>query len=271
MTLVPTISHATSAGDLVAPLPRFPAGSPAVVLAYDRMRRELEDDDELAEFCWFAREYPRCYRFHMDGAEFRLKSLHALMFSLSGDLVKRAIEATENTWELAASDLRVEQVYWDFESMLSEINVALDLLTRVVGPAFHLQAPANFNKFCKLSEQHPLVDAFRSAQKSWVSRLKDYRDCFMHYTPVDTLLMVRIRRYANGWQLRASLPTNPNVREILGFRFSRRTELFRYAIASYRRMVAFDKQVAAIVWSEYKAGRFPKRRDGLFFVGRRDR
>jgi hypothetical protein len=100
--------------------------------------------------------------------------------------------------------------------------------------------------------------------------LKDYRDCFTHYTPVDTLLSVCLRKYRNGWELRAKLPTNPNVREILGFRFSRRVELLRYAVTVYRHMSAFDKAVARALWKLYRVGDFPVRKDALFFVGKRE-
>ena len=60
-------------------LPAMPLRSPAIVRVHDRIRFELDSQDELAEFCWFAREYPRCYRFHFEGAEFRLRSIYALM------------------------------------------------------------------------------------------------------------------------------------------------------------------------------------------------
>jgi hypothetical protein len=57
------------------PTPEFDdLTSPAVVLFHDKVRRDLEDLEDFAEFCWFAREYPRCYRFHFNGAKFRLKS-----------------------------------------------------------------------------------------------------------------------------------------------------------------------------------------------------
>jgi len=85
------------------------------------------------------------------------------------------------------------------------------------------------------------------AKEGPVNRLKDYRNCFTHYTPVDTMLVVTLRRYADGWEFRAKLPVNPNVREILGFRFSRRLELLRYALSVYRNVVAFDQAVAQTI------------------------
>jgi len=108
-------------------------------------------------------------------------------------------------------------VYWNFESFLSEVSIALDL------------------------------------------------------TPVDTTLIVVLRRYPDKWELRAKLPTNPNVRDILGFRYSRRVELLRYALRVYGELMALDRAVARTVWGLYRQKKYPVRKDRLFFVGRRER
>jgi len=258
-----------------ASLPSFPElrdlGSPAVVLIHDKIRQNLDDLEDFAEFCWFAREYPRCYRFHFNGAEFRLKSVYGLMRTLQTDLVCQYSQLKGDTFSCSVGNIKVEQVYWDFESFLSEVSVALDLLARIVGPAFSEQSPSSFNKLCKMAGSHPILDLFRLAQKRWVSRLKDYRDCFTHYTPVDTMLHVDLRRYADRWEIRAKLPINPNVREIIGFRYSRRVELLRYALSVYRNLIAFDRAIARIISHLYRQKRYPVRKDNLFFVGRRMR
>ena len=85
------------------------------------------------------------------------------------------------------------------------------------------------------------------------------------------MLMVVLRRYSDRWEVRAKLPTNANVREILGFRFSRRVELLRYALRVYSDLVTFDRAVARTLSSLYRQKRYPLRKDHLFFVGRRDR
>jgi hypothetical protein len=251
-------------------LPNFSKSSPAVVLLHDKIRADLEFEEGFEEFCWFAREYPRRYRFHFNGAEFRLKSVYNLMDGLRSELMSRVSESTADIFDCGVSNVRVQQVYWDFESFLSEVSIALDLLARVVGPAFSEQSPPSFNKLCKWPRSHPLLDLFKWAQKRWVGRLKDYRDCFTHYTPVDTLLAVGVRKYADGWELRAGLPTNPNVREILGFRFSRRVKLLRYALRVHCNMVRFDQAVARALSRLYRQKKYPARKDNLFFVGRRD-
>jgi len=259
----------------VLPVPTLPPirehESPKVVLILDRIRRELDERDGLEEFCWFAREYPRCYRFHLNGADFRLRTMHGLLRRVYTELAESAIDSTEDMFEVATGNEYVDQLYWDFESYLSEINVALDLLARVVGPAFEQESPPSFNKLCKQNQQHVIIDLFQKAQRMWVQRLKDYRDCFMHYTPVDTLLVVTLRKYQTGWEIRAKLPVNPNVREILGFRYSRRVELMRYAITTHKHLATFDRTVAEAIWRLYRNGNFPVRKNHLFFVGRRSR
>ena len=257
---------------LVPPLPKMrQLRSPHVVNVLDRIRFELDENGGYEEFCWFAREYPRCYRFHLDGADYRLRSMYRALTKVSHDLAVHVVNASDTTFEVATGNETVDQLYWDFESFLSGVNVALDLLARVVGPAFPQESPPSFSKLCKKGGTHPLLDEFRRAQKRWGQRLKDYRDCFTHYTPVDTMLCVTLRKYSAGWELRAKLPVNPNVREILGFRYSRKVELMRYAIAVHRHMSAFDKSVAAIIARLYRSGEFPVRRDHLFFVGARSR
>jgi len=269
MTETPAIPRPT--GRLIPDMPPLLPGSPEVVKVFDRIRRALDDRDEFAEFCWFAREYPRCYRFHFNGAEFRLDSLHRIMSKLHDRLMKEAETMSGGCFEHGVSDRSVEQVYWDFESFLSEVNIALDLLARVVGPAFRQQTPPSFNKLCKSAIEHPVIEILRKAQNRWVDRLKDYRDCFTHYTPVDTLLLVSLRYYPSGWQLRARLPINPNVREILGFKFSRKTELLGYALRTYANLRALDRAVASQIWKLFRAGEFPQRHEHLFFLGTRHR
>lgn len=259
--------HTTGDLGLVPPLPPMRSlSSPEVVRVLDRIRREMEDKEGLEEFCWFAREYPRCYRFHLDGADFRLSTMHKSLKSICQHLATRA---QSRDLELAVHNHFVQRLYWDFESYLSEVSIALDFLARVVGPAFQQQSPSSFNKLCKNARQHVILDLFRKARQRWVKRLKDYRDCFTHYTPVDTFLMARMQRHAGGWELLVKLPVNPNVREILGFRYSRRVEMMRYAITVHRHVTAFDRAVAKTIWQVYRRGAFPVRTKDLFFVGGR--
>lgn len=105
----------------------------------------------------------------------------------------------------------------------------------------------------------------------WGWRLKDYRDFFTHYTPVDTPLFVEMHRHQDSWEVRARLPTNLNVREILGFRYSRRVELLRYALQVHRNVIALDRAVGEALWKLYRNGDLPVRKHGLFFVDGRQR
>src|SRR5687768_12077655 len=53
---------------------------PRLVRVFDDIRFELDgrlDADDFAEFTWFAREYPRCYRHHLSACAFRLRNIHA--------------------------------------------------------------------------------------------------------------------------------------------------------------------------------------------------
>jgi hypothetical protein len=94
-------------GRVIPALPPLLSGSPEVVKVFDRIRNALEDRDELAEFYWFAREYPRCYRFHFNGAEFRLESLYRAMEGLHDRLMK---DAEKMTGDASSTGCRIDQL-----------------------------------------------------------------------------------------------------------------------------------------------------------------
>lgn len=160
-------------------------------------------------------------------------------------------------------------IYWDFESYLQAISSALDIAARIAGTAYKQSTPPNFNRFCKTSPDGDLRDLFLRAKGLWVRRMKEYRDCFTHFTPAETLLMLHLKQYADEFQLRGKIPVNPQARDILDFRYSRRVELFHYATTVRKHMVAFDRAVATLLWRQYKRGTYPQQLTGLFFLGQR--
>src|SRR5690606_20958182 len=97
---------------------------------------------------------------------------------------------------------------------------------------------------CGKSHLRGCADILRAAKAKRVQRMKDYRDCFMHYTPVDTVLTVGLHLRSNGWEMRCRIPTNPNSREILSFRYRRRVELLRYSISVWRHLSLLDRRIA---------------------------
>src|SRR5713226_5452797 len=154
----------------VPELPRFRTSSPEVVRVLDRIRFHLDDidtqksSDEHSEFTWFAREYPRCYRYHLDCADFRLKTISDLYRQIHADLIPKVMRKPQ-MFQAAISDERVQRIYWDFESFLSEINIALDLLARIAGTAYEQETPPNFGRFCKKEGNGGLLGVMKNAQK----------------------------------------------------------------------------------------------------------
>ena len=72
-------------------LPDFPSESSELVKVLDNIRYKINKTDktgELFEFYWFAREYPRLYRFHYDHLEHRLKSIHKNYRLIADDMEK---------------------------------------------------------------------------------------------------------------------------------------------------------------------------------------
>jgi len=160
-------------------------------------------------------------------------------------------------------------VYWDFEAFLNALGAALDVLARLVGTAFKEQTPPSFTKLCKRHERDGCIGILRTAQDRWVSRMKNYRDCFVHYTCVDTMLTFACNQYSDGFEVRCRLPSNPNARDIMRFRFSRRLDVLRYACSTYKNLLALDRAIASQIFKDYESGAFPKRTSNLFFLGTR--
>ena len=246
---------------------------PYVVRVLDGIRFQVMDchpSGEMDEFAWFAREYPRVYGHHMECAEFRINTIAKLYAELHLELVGR-LHANDQIVELTQSDLRVKRIYWDFESLLCEIGSALDSLVRIVGLAYKQEMPPSFSRFCRKEiSGDPFSAVFRSAQERWVNRMKDYRDCFVHYTPTDTHLSVRLVRRTRGYETRCKLPINPNERDITRFRFPLSVDVLRYALSLRRRMLALDKSVGSLLKDAHVGHRYPVRAHGLFTVGRRE-
>lgn len=261
---------------------QVPEGSPELVKVFDRIRfGPLDEREEYAEFVWFAREYPRVYRHHFDHAEYRLESIYrryqqfhaaaAVQLNLARDAADASAELSSYPEYTQSTRPNTYAVYWDFESYLSAISSSLDVLARIVGTAYRKQTPSSFNKFCKSAAPDELRALFERAQQRWVRRMKEYRDCFVHYTPVDTLLMMELRELPKHFIVRARLPVNPQVREILGFRYSVHGDVLKYALTVWRHFRAFDRTLARLIWRRYQSGTFPVRTSHLFFVGQRTR
>lgn len=252
-------------------LPDFRSESPELVKVLDKIRYEINETDEtgeLFEFYWFAREYPRFYRYHFDHLEHRLKSIDKNYRLIANDMEK-SLKKSPGLFSLY--NINVLKVYWDFEAFLMAMNSALELLARIIGTAFEKQTPISFNKLCKKSTLHGPVDILRKAKSRWVDKLKDYRDCFVHYTPVDYLVHASLIEVSGQLHLRCKIPVNPNIRTIEGFKYSKRTELLKYSITLYRHLMALDRSVAKEIKKIYRNGQYPKRIDNLFFIGQRKR
>src|SRR6266540_1970852 len=258
-------------------LPKMPEPSlkvTQVVRAMDKIRDgyvcppALEHHDE---FSWFAREYPRCYRHHLSHASFRLQSMYSL-YEATHIYASAALSANRGGGSLISFNIGqapVEHVYWDFEAFLGAIGSALDVLARIVGLAFDRQTPSSFNKLCAQRDLDGPVSILRLAKREWVETLKDYRDCFVHYTPVDTLLYFEIKYGRKTCYLHARLPSNPNARDITEFRFRPAVDVLHYTVGVYRQMICLDQVIAKELLALYDCGAYPKRFRFLFGVGRR--
>lgn len=254
-------------------IPKFDRYSPRVVRSLDKIRFELDKNgNDCFEFYWFAREFPRFYQYHIDNIEFRLRTIHNLYEHHRTDFFKKNVsDEYGETFEMAISNISTFRIYWDFEALLGATNSALDLLARISGVAYTDQTPVSLNKISKKKELIGIVDLFRTAQENWINSMKDYRDCFVHYTPVDSRVYVTVYKLNKNWKMWCKIPTNPNIRVADGFKFSKRVDLLRYSISIYKKLMELDKQVAKKIDELYENGEFPKRIKNLFYIGQRER
>jgi hypothetical protein len=257
---------------ILLPLPRRPTllsdehRSPDIVFAMDATRR---DADHGEEYDWFAMEYPRVFRYHLGHAEHRLADIYAT-YERYHEHFSKEVRGDDSTLESTVFNREIAVLYWNFEDFLSATSCALDIVARILTTGFSSPVPVSFSKFIKKAGG-PFRDILVRANDDWVARFKDYRDCFVHYTPINRLPLIGATRYMNGFELRCRLPSNPNKRENVLFRYNRRTELLRYSLHVYRKLRRLDSDVARAIVDLHAAGRFPARTTNLIGVSMRQR
>ena len=169
----------------------------------------------------------------------------------------------------AFGDRTCSLVHWEFEALLNAAGASLDVIARLIGPAYSENTPVSFSRFCKKKHLSGYADDLRQAEEQWVTKLKSYRDCFVHYTPSDTLLMFSTVNRRNKAHLHFRVPVNPDSRDITLFRWSVNRDLLRTAIEFRRRIHALDKKLATRMKKDHRLKLFPIRRGHLLQIGRR--
>ena len=232
----------------------------------DVIRRKHDEEEEF-EFYWFAREYPRFFRSQVNHAQYRLKNIYTLYESqVSAFKRNHANIKIDNFIGYGIGGREVEMIYWEFEALLGSINTSLELIARILTPAFKQHTPITFNKLCKKKELGGPIDILRKAKIRWIDRMKEYRDCFVHFSGVDTLQMVGFNHYSDGIEMRAKIPSNPQIREHLGFNFRRKDDVLRYSIWIYRCLRALDKKIGNALINMEQKGEFPVRLHNLHYI-----
>ncbi len=242
---------------------------PHIVTFLDQVRFALEGEDD-GEVAWFLREYPRIFRYHTYHAWSRLVEIHTA-YARAGTRFKKRIEESPESYAFGEGRGETYQIYWNFESFLGAVSAALDTIARILTTAYVEHTPVSFNKLCSRNDSSPLVEILRKAKKDWVDRTKDYRDCFVHYTPIDHEPRIFVEQHASQWRIQCPLPRNPNAREISDFRFRPRLDLLVYSLGVFENLRKLDVRIARELSRMKRTGMFPARRRYLFHVGRRDR
>lgn len=253
-------------------LPEFYKSSPKLVSAFDKMRFELEslNSEDYLEFCWYAREFPRYFRYHIDNVEFRIKKIRSLYQLHLNDFLKEKDEIEKrNVFEKGIYNTHTYQIYWEFEALLNALSAALDLLSRVSGLEFEEQTPLSLNKLTKKKNLNGVVDILRKAKEDWINEMKNLRDCFVHYCPIDSMPTITFYKTPTSWKIWCKIPTNPNVRVVDSFEYSRNLDLLKYSYKLYSNFRDLDQEVSSYILDLYSKDEFPKRVNYLFSIGHR--
>lgn len=156
------------------------------------------------------------------------------------------------------------QIYWEFEALLNAANTAIDMLTRIAGLASQKQVPITFSKLLKKEDPSEIINILASAKEEWIDRMKNYRDCFVHCTPVDSRVYVVIYRLSKSWKMWCKIPTNPNARDPMSYKFSKKVDLLRYAHGVYHNLISFEAKLSIKIEELYNNGEYPMRINKLF-------
>src|SRR5687768_15588284 len=96
-------------------LPNFRLAS-VIVATYDKIRFNLDSkSDEYSEFSWYAREFPRYYRYHLDNIQFRIASIHNLYsLHINEFEIDKEKDFGGRLFGSGISTRHSFQIYWEF-------------------------------------------------------------------------------------------------------------------------------------------------------------
>jgi len=131
-------------------LPSFPRQSPHILTAMTYAYQTpwwIETDCD--EFYWFSREYGRILRHHFNNIDYRLANIYKLYEDAHKRLSKAIEQDTPDQFGQAFTDMSCNITHWEFESLLNAAGASLDIIARLVGPAYQENSPPSFSKLCK--------------------------------------------------------------------------------------------------------------------------
>jgi hypothetical protein len=127
------------------------------------------------------------------------------------------------------------ELYFELDALTAKARRTYDALGHVIWDAYghpRDRCPGNFANFLDVCNRVPDVLHSRLSQ-SWNTfgvKLKDYRDCILHYTPLDTRIgsACMVRLDCGAWSAKIFIPDNPEARAASKFTFDRRLDALNY-------------------------------------------
>lgn len=123
--------------------------------------------------------------------------------------------------------------YYEFDALITAARRAYEALRHPLWKAFGNRGPCPRSFETVLTSAKILPELQAVLQQSWESygrKLKDYRDCIVHYVPIDygTSQIQLFSIPGNIWGLQVPIPDNPDAKSKREFRFNSRLDALTY-------------------------------------------
>lgn len=126
--------------------------------------------------------------------------------------------------------------YYEFDAWLSSAIRVYDTSRYIIWDAFRGTGtiPASFEGVVKKTGENIPDELKQRLEQSWSSygaRIKAYRDCIHHYSPLDFGISTARTKALSGliWSTEMHIPDNPEVRSKAKFRFDNRIDALTFA------------------------------------------
>ena len=213
------------------------------------------------EFCDFILYYEGYMDHYYNHSKYRLEMMHK-NYKWFRENISEDANLGPTLFGYGGKD--VDWIHWEFESFLMAVNSTLDVIARICGP-YYPPMSFTFNKLCKVTDTIGPHITLRKAKDEWAQRMKDYRDCFVHYIPIMPMCMAGLNELSSdSLEVSINIPDNPESRSITKFVFNDKLDMLKYSVQTFNNLCILDNSIANELTSLFLRDEYPKRYERLF-------